>query len=229
MDREKRRFIYGLVSGIIAVFLTYVYIEGVKERAGISSGWMEVLKTRKDIKKGELITENNLIAVRVPVKFYSPSMVLRKDVDAVLQRRAVRRVMKGDYIFWTDFAREDERISYEVTEGKRLIALAVNDVTSLGFSIKEGDFVDIAVVSRGTARLIIKDAKVKGVRGKKGVGYSTVLLELEPQDVLSFLVGKEEGSVYLLLKNPADGRAVEKETVRVKDIFKGQVEVIKGR
>lgn len=226
---DRRKVIYGLVSGAIAVIFAYIYIEGVKERAGISSGWVEVLKAKGEIKSGDPITEGSIGVVKLPVKFYSPSMVLKKDADAVLHRRTKRRIPDGDYIFWKDLAGEEERVSYEVAEGKRLVALGVNEVTSLGFSIGDGDFVDLAVVSRGIAKVIIRDAKVKGLRGRKGNGYSTVLLELPPEDALSLLVALEEGPVYFLLKNPADNSEIRSSERRRDEIFSSQVEVIKGR
>ncbi len=207
MKIDKRKFI-GIASGILGAVFLYLYTESLKEKAGISSGFVDVVIAIKDIERGERLREEVIGTRKIPRKYLSSSMIMKKDIDAVLIRRVVSRIPKGEYIMWQD-VQEDPYggFSSRIPSGKRAVAFKVDDVSSVGHLIRDGDAIDAIGVLRKDGELysgfIVQNIPVLSGAGK---GSSTIVLALTEEEAKALLLAKAGGEVFFILRNPGDSQ-----------------------
>jgi pilus assembly protein CpaB len=207
MDKKK---IAGLVSGILGALFLYIYTEHIRNVSGVSSGFVEVLVSKREIEMGERLTMDILDLKKIPRKYLSSSMVLKRDVDAVLMRKVTSRVPKGEYILW-HILQEDAYggFSGKIPSGKRAVAFNVDEVSSVGYMIKTGDVVDVIGVFRKDGELysgfVLQNVLVLSgpVRGS-----STIVLSLSPEEANALLLASSAGTISFVLRNPEDGKPV---------------------
>jgi len=234
MDKKK---IAGLASGILGALFLYIYTEHIKDISGISSGFVEVLVSKREIEMGERLTMDIVELKKIPKKYLSSSMVLKRDVDAVLMRKVASRVPRGEYILW-HILQEDAYggFSAKIPSGKRAVAFNVDEVSSVGYMIKSGDVVDVIGVFRKDGELysgfVLQNVLVLSgpVRGS-----STMVLSLSPEEVNTLLLASSAGNITFVLRNPEDAKLISTPFVSYsefsKDSFgkRDEVVVIRGK
>lgn len=236
MKFDKKK-IAGLVSGVFGAILLYIYTQHIRDVSGVSSGFVDVLVSKREIERGERLSMEILELKKLPKKYLSSSMVLKKDIDAVLMRRVVSPVPKGEYILW-HILQEDAYGGFagKIPQGKRAIAFSVDEVSSVGYMMKTGDVVDVLVVFRRDGELysgfILQNVLVLSGSVK---GSSTVVLALSPEEANALLLASSAGSIFFALRNPDDGKPFSSSFLSYSDfsrnyfIKKDEVIVIKGK
>jgi len=234
MDKKK---IAGLVSGVLGALFLYIYTEHIRNVSGVSTGFVEVLISKREIEMGERLTMDILELKRIPRKYLSSSMVLKRDIDAVLMRKVTSRIPKGEYILW-QVLQEDAYggFSGKIPSGKRAVAFNVDEISSVGYMIKTGDVVDVIGVFRKDGELysgiILQNILVLSgpVRGS-----STIVLSLSPDEANALFLAASAGSISFVLRNPEDVKPLSipflsySEFARTSFNKRDEVVVIKGR
>lgn len=235
LDRGK---IAGAASGVLAVFFFYLYLHQLREKSGVSSGFVEVLIAKREIERGERLTTENIGVRSIPRKFFSSAMVAKKDADAVVMRRVISPVPEGEYIFW-HVLQEDAYGGFagKIPSGKRAVAIPAEELSSPGEVIKAGDAVDIIGVFRKDGELysgpVLQNVTV--LSGPAG-DSSRMVLALTPEEAKTLLLASSAGTLFFLLRNPGDSETIPAEflsyTKFAETRFKKGIEeviVIKGK
>ncbi len=235
MDKKK---IVGLISGIVGAIFLFIYTEHIKEVSGVSSGFVEVLISKDEIERGERLTLNHVEIKKIPKKYLSSSMVLKRDLDAVLMRKVVSPVPKGEYILW-HILQEDAYggFSGKIPSGKRAVAFSIDEVSSVGYLIKTGDVVDVIGVFRKDGELysgfILQNVLVLSGAVRDS---STIVLALSPEEVSSLLLASSSGNIFFVLRNPEDTGSISTPFISYSNFLnssfnreKEDVIVIKGK
>jgi Flp pilus assembly protein CpaB len=193
------------IASTIAIFVgltTFIYLSQLEAEIGLKQ---TVVIAAEPIAARALITPEMLTVVEIPVKYLPPSYILNQNDLLTSHTTALINIAPGEYI-------QQNMVSQNagLEPGYRAISIAVDSVTSVGNSVRQGNFVDIVVSyqdSQGQAKteMLLQNVKVlavdtllpaqggtggqtylpSGVEGEVELVPTTVItLELRPEDAL---------------------------------------------
>jgi pilus assembly protein CpaB len=212
--RSKLILIMALVMGIMTTVLFFNYMKKFDEASLVNESLTDVVTAKQVIKKNELVTAAALQIVKVPKVGLHAQTV--KTVDEAVGKISNTELAPGEVLLSHHLQNENEEallVSRKVQIGYRALSVGVNMVRSVSNLIEPNDFVDVvstpndktnvAVVST----LILENVRVLAV-GRRMiesgtetpyVEYSSVTLEVKPQDGINVINAGEKGSVSLML------------------------------
>ncbi|MFO7983959.1 MAG: Flp pilus assembly protein CpaB [Desulfuromonadales bacterium] len=209
-----------IIFGAAAVLLTRQYLsersgpEPVVKKEPVPMG--KVVVPSSDIPVGTYLSEENLRAVDWPKKNVPAGSF--NTVDELENRVAVTKLFEGRPIIAAEMAAPGSGAGLVamIEQGKRAMSVRVDEVTGVAGFILPNAMVDvIGVESRGRgeteAETILQRIKVLArsqetypdEEGKPKV-VRTVTLELEPDQAEKLVLQTQEGSIYLVLRNPLE-------------------------
>lgn len=212
--RSKLILIMALVMGIMTTVLFFNYMKKFDEASLVNESLTDVVTAKQVIKKNELVTAAALQIVKVPTIGLHVQTV--KTVDEVVGKISNTDLAPGEVLLSHHLQNEKEEalfVSRKVKDGYRALSVGVNLVRSVSNLIEPNDFVDVvstpsdktnvAVIST----LILENVRVLAV-GRRMiesgtdtayVEYSSVTLEVKPQDGVNIVNAGEKGNVSLML------------------------------
>ncbi len=134
-----------LVLGVATSYMVYQYVD----QAGQAAKPVEtvaVLTAAQDIPARTTITGDMLRVARVPTDLKLPQAMANS--DQALGKVTKLPISQGEEVLSTKLFgdREESGLAFVVPDGKRAVALAVNEVVGSGGMIVPGDFVDVVAV-----------------------------------------------------------------------------------
>jgi pilus assembly protein CpaB len=239
--RSKTIMLLSLVMGIITTALFFQYMskyETQETASGASVPMEEILVAKDIINKNEKITAEKLEVVEVPQQ--SVTWQPLKTVSEAEGKLAGAKIDKGEPILAHRLlSQKDETVyvSRKVREGYRAVAVSVNLPQSVSNLIEAEDRVDVifskedkeakADKPKVNTKVLLKNARVLAVgrkliipeeekkEGEQPEEYTTVTLELKPDDAFNLINSSEEGNIHFILHTrPAmndDGSPLENE------------------
>jgi len=216
--RAKMIFALALVMGAITTVLFFQYMKQLRADK-VDDRMVTVVAAREDIKEDEQISRGMLQMVQVPKKGLHPNAVYHlSELEGMV---ATSDIKKGEVLLkhrvrsWND---ETTIVSRKVRKGFRAVSVGVNFVQSVSNLIEPEDKVDI--IFSETIKLPNNQIKVEtkqllsGVRvlavGRKiaessqqkepHAEYSSVTLELTPEDAVVLVNASERGHIQLTLQ-----------------------------
>ncbi len=198
MQKQRIILIVGIILGLIAVFMTKVYIDqqrqNIKESAKkevesikseLQTSQASVLVAKQDIPRGSVINPESLEISIVPNQFVQPQAVT--SLDRIAGMLTLAPISKGEQITLSKLAQSRQAGGLaEITPvGKRAITISVDDISSLAGMIKAGDYVDV---------IAMLAVPVQAAGGQQTVQGAVVPLF---QNVLILAVGQDIGAPVL--------------------------------
>jgi pilus assembly protein CpaB len=204
--------------GIITTFLFFQYTKqmGTQKISTVATAGVVVAKEKID--KNEKITAEKLEVVQKPVKDVLPQTI--KSVSEAEGKLALTMIEKGETILSHRLGSEKEEgvyVSRKVKEGYRAVTIGVNINQSVSNLIEPEDQVDVvftkvikdavnqaipqSVILLEKARVLAVGRKMQTPEQTKEpyTEYSSVTLELKPEDALKLVNASEEGKIHLIL------------------------------
>jgi pilus assembly protein CpaB len=207
-----------LLMGIVTTILFFQYMNQFNSEKVSTEKTVEVVVAKETIEKNEKITLKKLEMVHMPVKNVLPQTVKSfKDADGMLANSMIE---KGEPILPHRLGTEQEEgiyVSRKVREGFRAISVGVNMTQSVTNLIEPEDLVDVIftkitkeptdqVLSKSD--ILVQKARVLAV-GRQMLTpentkepyqeYSSVTLELSPDDAIKLIDATQEGIINLTL------------------------------
>lgn len=202
--KERRKgWLMTLVAAVIATLvgtLFFVYLNQLEAEIGLKQ---PVVVAAKAIPARALITPDMLKTVEMPVKYLPPSYILDPTDLLDGNTTALINIAPGEYIQQNMVSRNSG-----LEPGRRAVSIAVDSVTSVGNSVRQGNFVDIVVSyvdKDGNLRteLLLQNVKVLAVDtllpAQGGTGGQTYLpagvtgeVKLAPTTVVTLELTPEE-------------------------------------
>jgi pilus assembly protein CpaB len=218
-----------MLSVLLGIITTIVFFQYTKqfsaEPAAVTVSTIDIVVAKEKIEKNEKITPEKLEMIQMPEEAVHPEAI--KSLAEVEGKLATAMIEKGEPILTHRIGSEMEEgvyVSRKVRDEYRAVSVGVNFNQSVSNLIEPEDEVDV-VFSK-----MIKDASNKDVPkteillnntrvlavGRKMqtpenteepyVEYSSVTLELKPDDAVKLINATEEGKIHFILNN----RPVEK-------------------
>lgn len=177
----------------------------------------EVVVAAEQIEKNERISAEKLKVILVDENHIHPQAIL--SIDEVVDKTATAIIAKEEQILSHRIISDSEEstfVSRKIKEGYRAVSVGVNINQSVTNLIEPEDDVDVIFTKKvkkngnevAVSRMILTNIRVLAI-GRKLVNsedsvepyveYSSVTLELKPEDALSLVRSSEEGSIHFIL------------------------------
>lgn len=204
--------------GIITTFLFFQYTKQMGTQKVSTVATVGVVVAKEKIDKNEKITADKLEVVQKTAKDVLPQTI--KTVEDAEGKLALAMIEKGEPILTHRIGSEKEEgvyVSRKVREGYRAVTIGVNINQSVSNLIEPEDEVDVVftkVVKDATnkdvtqSEILLEKARVLAVGRKMQTPeqtkepyteYSSVTVELKPEDALKLVNASEEGKIHLIL------------------------------
>lgn len=202
----NNRFIYGVISIVLAVVIAFIAIPTVISK---TNGKTEIARITKSVEKGVLITKGDIETVEVG-SYNLPSNIAKKP-DDVVGKYAAADLAPGDYILSSKISNtpisSDIQLS-QIPSGKVAISLTIKSLASgLSDKLQQGDiiriyhFVDFAVDVPE-----LQFVKVLSVSDSKGFDVDNTKVPEDDEDkrqstTITVLASPEQAKIITGLEN----------------------------
>jgi pilus assembly protein CpaB len=223
--RAKIILLVAILLGLVTTFLFFNYMKKYDVVTTANESLIEVVAAKAEIKKNQKIVAGMLQLVQVPKMGVHPQAI--KTLAEAEGKIAESNIGAGEVILSYRMINEKDEsqfVSRKVKEGNRAVSVAVNFVQSVSNLIEPEDLVDVVYtppIKTGSndlappSILILEKVRVLAV-GRRMVEtdkenpyaeYSSVSLEVKPQDEVRLVNADETGKISLiLLTRPASGK-----------------------
>ncbi|MDB5056105.1 MAG: cpaB [Bacilli bacterium] len=211
--RSKLILIMALVMGIVTTVLFFNYMKKFDEASLVNESLTDVVAAKQAIKKNELVTAAELQMIKVPIKGLHAETI--KSVAEAVGKISNTDLAPGEVLLSHHLQNEKEEalfVSRKVHDGYRALSVGVNLVRSVSNLIEPNDFVDVVSTPNDknngiVSTLILENVRVLAI-GRRMiesgtdtpyVEYSSVTLEVKPQDGVNVINAGEKGNISLML------------------------------
>jgi len=176
-----------------------------------------VVVAKTDLARGTKLSADNVAVRQVPADYAHSLAVLPEQFDRVEAQPLSFAVKGGEMILWSLMeGKRTPTFSARVEAGRRAMTVPVDEISSISGMLEPGDTVDLMVTldQRGrkltfpllqtvqvmaTGQRVVDDPKTGDRRS-----YSTVTLDITPEQAQYVIVAREAGRITALLRNPQD-------------------------
>jgi pilus assembly protein CpaB len=256
---NRRALIFGLLAltlGMAGAYLNYEWLtkqhpetRTLTETVEVGPQTVKVIAAKTDLAVGSEIRDLQLGTVEWPAGLVPPGAF--HEAEAVLNRIPRHAIHEGEPVLESALLPlgSEGGLSPIIGEGKRAVAVKVDEVIGIAGFVKPGARVDVLATIRSRvssqsafSKVILQDIKVLAVDQtleKANAGdpklVSVVTLEVDPQESQKLAFAAHEGKLQLALRNPADSEVVRTSSVSSSSLRGGgargpssSVQVIKG-
>lgn len=210
--QKKGYLLLALICGFIAAGSAYVFLNNTPNSPKVET--QPIVVAKSNIPARSIIKAEQLITQEVPSQGYPIGGA--SSIESVVGSVALINLTAGDSIVASMIASS----SFTVPPGTRAVAVPIDLVSGVGYSVKPGDYVDVLVTidipnqtgsPQTTTSLAAQDVLVLSVRSStledsedaKTESRSYTLALSVPQ-AMAITLGSEKGRIRLLLRNPAN-------------------------
>ena len=237
--RQRMLLLLAVVFGLLAFVLTYRQIESEKRRIAGSAKAVDLVQIKRNMVEGETITENEVQKLRTSRReedLADSREIPWRALYQVVNHTLDNSIVKGQILQYTDLKSGMRRNGFSavVQNNWRAVSIPVDTVSSVNNLIQPNDNVDVIGTFRfpdvrgdsmkdTVTKTILQDVKVLAVGktwrsgdGEAGRSYSTVTLQLMPDEVEMVIFASQKGKITLSLRNFNDtkiSRDIEKRSV----------------
>ncbi len=210
-------FVLASLFGLAAAIYANHWVQNQLENNGLANSEPDtsvVVVAAREIPYGIAIEEIHLREAKWP-KDLIPAMSFQ-DTSMVLGKIANQNILSGEPIFSPRVVEKlnGSTLSAMIEPNKRAITVRVNDVIGVGGFLLPGNRVDVLatriVEGRANTRTVLQNLKVLAVDQTatqdedQPVVVRAVTLEAGLNESVDLVKATEEGTVQLVLRNPAD-------------------------
>lgn len=207
--------------GVLAAWSGVNYLEQQRHLIALSHEpqLVERIVASQDLTAGTVLQESQLAIRRFPIESissdsYEPSQYLQ-----LIGKTLTSYIAAGDtFLPIHAVERKKEAFSARLAPGRRAITMPVDQINALAGLLQAGDLVDLYVSfdyqrKKMTAPLL-QGVLVLATDEEVGSGedrdyrstFSTVTLDLAPEDAAKLVAARQTGTITSMLRNPADSR-----------------------
>lgn len=239
--RSKVVLLLALVMALVTTALFFVYMKQFKTATTFATpNKVGIVVAIEQIEKNERITEEKLQIVQVEESNVHPKSIKYK--EDVIGKIATAMIVKDEQILSHRLVSEKEELTYvsrKLKEGYRAVSVGVNINQSVTNLIEPEDEVDVILTKtikgvgaepKVISEFILKKARVLAV-GRKMVNpedteepyveYSSVTLELKPEDAIKLVNASQEGNIHFILQQRPILKDQEQEKLEQNDSEQG--------
>lgn len=226
-------FIVGAVLfGLLAAFLSVSYVQQKADEAKAAATpqqrpEMQVVVPTRNIAPGEVLQSSFLSGRSVPVDFVPADAILPGEFEQYVGRATRFALKQGVPISAGALISTIDQFSRAVTPGAVAYTFSVNENNSISGMISPGDRIDMLMTyspdeseqekAAGVPRegdrvvpllenilVLATGTALENAPGEIASGYSSITLELDPQQAEQLTIAQESGKMRVVLRNLDD-------------------------
>jgi len=215
--KSKIVLFLAIVMGLITTYFFYNYMKAYDQAAVVNTNMTEIVVAKQDIKKNQKISQGMVMPAQVPSSGVHPQAV--RNPSEVEGMYALADITANEPLLTHRLGNEKEEnlfVSRKVQQGYRAVSVGLNFVQSVSNLIEPEDWVDVVFTEpppKGMDQLqintvlLLSKARVLAV-GRRMlettpeepyVEYTSVTLELKPEDAVKLINASEKGNIQLIL------------------------------
>lgn len=218
--KSKLVFILALIFGLMAAYLTFSYLNQMKESMD-NREYTRILVAARDIPAHSIITSEMVQMKAFPSEFRNNQEIL--DINQVLGKITLTDIRQDEVILEHRLIKRSDRkqgLAYTIEAGMRAMSVTVDEASGVAGLIKIGDRVDVIARLNGEEGLmptssvaVLQDVEVLALgstivdnpsNSKEKTVAKTVTLAVTLENSLRLKTAIEGGKISLILRSPAD-------------------------
>lgn len=222
--RQDRKVLWiAIACGALAALLLFLYINSVNKSYG---EMITVVVANRTLNPGEKLDEKAVRFEQRPADFVNNDFIAPRDQAIILDKEVKTSIPNGQPILWSYLEYQNSfgvlSSGLEAKNTERAVAIAVDEIKSVGGHIKPGDRVDVIAtftVPNKTAnsmpdmktKTLLQCVTVLAVGANTGDGQvlyreapSSVTLKLAPEEADLIIFAEKYGQLTLVLRSPND-------------------------
>jgi pilus assembly protein CpaB len=217
--KSRNILIAALIMAIVTTILFRQYLKELDKKYKSGQNKISIVVSKQNIAKNQKVTNEMLELKDFSADSVHPEAV--KKIEDLVGDYALTDIKQGEVLFASRFAdqfKESELVTRKISEGYRAIAIETNYVESVANLIQPEDYVDITFSEKAKDSSIQTQTLLENVRvlavGKRivesnngstektsQVEYSSVTVELKPEDILKLANADERGNIKFVLRS----------------------------
>ncbi len=216
----------GLIAALLSVSYVRERVDEATAAARVTVAKAQVVVAARDMAIGETVSPNDLLTRSVPLDFIPADAITLEEHERYIGRMARAPIKRGAPLSASALVPLYNQFSRVVVPGKVGYTLSVNENNSLSGMIAPGDSVDILLTydaNEGAGMSVRADQGERVVPllenvvvlatgsrvgealpGRDNVAFSSITLELDPEQAERLTVGQQTGDLRVLLRNIED-------------------------
>lgn len=219
--RSRVLFLLAILMGIIttAIFFYTTQMDQKSDDNMTETPMVDVVVAAHAIEAHKILSKEDVKMKKIPEDELHPSMV--QSVDNVVGKFTTDFVEQGEFIYhhrMKSTLEESILVSRKIDDGYRGVSIGVDIVRSVSNLIEPEDYVDVifsyeaevpeldreeivSVLLFENVRVLAVGRKlVRNPNGEDYVEYSSITLQLEPDDVVELVNASETGTIHLAVR-----------------------------
>ena len=230
-------FIIAILLGAAGVYLSKQFIEGKAEYykdkyAAQKETTRSVVVVARPMKKGEIVTQNDLVLRDVPIAYAHKSAVTEDNYSLAIGQRLTYDIDQGMPLLWPHLeGGQAPTFSGKIVDGKRALTIHVDEISSFSGFLEPTDNIDLYFTRREgkeeTTYPLMQNLHVMatGERtelDKSGASmrtYRTITVLVTPKDAQRIILAQNVGTITASLRHPKDEAPIEPDPMTVSDLL----------
>jgi pilus assembly protein CpaB len=215
-------FAVALGVGLIAAWIARNYLSSQMDaiEARGKGPQVGVVVAKRAMNHHDPLTAESVAVRMVPEEYLQSQALKPEDLKRFEGRRLAVPLKAGEWIVWSMLQGEElPTFSARLAQGRRAITVPVDDINSISGLLEPGDLIDLVVTLDQKGRKVtwpmLQVVRVLATgqrsrddpRSSEKRQYSTVTLDVSPQEAQQVVAAREAGRLTALLRNPTDHRA----------------------
>ena len=211
--------------GIGAVYLSNrvltTHMQELDAQAKKGQKTVKVIVAGRDLPSGETLTSKDLAVRSVPAQWVHSTALRPQDFDGIERQRLASPLKAGETLLQSHLEGKGNAVfSASLKKGYRALTFEVDAVNSISGMLRPGDRIDLIYTGKSQASTdevtvpLLSNVSVMATgqtvtrqdeqTGKERT-FSTITLEVSPEDADRLIVAKEVGHITAILRHPDDG------------------------
>jgi pilus assembly protein CpaB len=243
-NKSKAALVVAIILGLIGVITANNWIDGristMEAELRAKNEMVQVVVPTRDILRGERISASAMAIREIPIAYIDRGAVTPERFDTAIGQTVTHDVQEGRPLMWAHLrGGEVPSFSGLLPDGKRALTVVVDEVNAVSGMLEPRDRIDLLLtISSGEKNItlpLLQNVQVMAT-GKKvhtstqedsemgGMQFSTVTIEVKPDEAKLVVLAQEEGKLTAVLRHPQDLEPGSKERVtRATLLSKGRV------
>lgn len=240
-------FIIAILLGAAGVYLSNQFIESKVEYfkdkyESQKEQTRSVVVVVRSMKKGEVVTQNDLGLRDVPVAFAHKSAITEENYNLAVGQELTFDIQQGMTLLWPHLkGGEAPTFSGKIDDGKRAITIPVDEVSSISGFLEPTDNIDLYFTQTiGKEKSIfpliqnlhVMATGVKTTVDKTGgamTTYRTITVSVTPEDAKKIFLAQNMGGITATLRHPDDEKGINTDPLTESDLLGKKKKIIKKK
>ncbi|MEY4508611.1 MAG: hypothetical protein RLZZ450_733 [Pseudomonadota bacterium] len=233
-QKSRRALLGATIVGVLGAVILLVYLRRFEEEVS-GGGRVAVLGLLKPVARGDLITDEALTVIEIPLAYVERRSIRQADRQKIIGVRAANALVAQDALLWSDLAMSNENrdLASLIQPGKRAVTVraseAGSDPAGNGL-VHPGDYVDVVVnvhdvgdldslssvvllqrvlvLAVGSETRVVGPADTPSAQAAYG-SQRELTLSLKVEEVQLLSLARQRGVISVALRGPADAKIVE--------------------